>query len=70
MLQWNVKEPILQLSSSFFFLSEVFCPLDFSGVPFQVDGAFSALVGAEPQQCSIVLYVHHACALWKIVSTK
>jgi len=68
--KWLSKRYCLALGFALFFFAEVLRPLQLSSIPAKVERALFAFVRAEPQDRSVVLDVHHACAGWEVGAAK
>jgi len=60
----------MPLSSSFLFLSVVFCPSKLPCISSKVQAVLAALAGAKIEQGAVIAHVHDACSLWEVFATK
>ena len=58
------------LPFSLLFLAEVLCPFELSRVSSKKQGTLLTFARTEPQDGSVVLDVHHACACWEFSPAK
>jgi hypothetical protein len=62
--------PAKRLAFAFLFLAEIRRPLKLSSVSAEFKRALLTFAGAEPEDCAVVLHVHHAGAGWEIVAAE